>query len=97
MTGRKYCQEDQPGLEKFLEDLKPYQEWAEQDGLEWMLHLFIDQTDDWTANVQGAYEWFYLMVKQKIPARVYVELYVDREKDIMKHEDCLLSYGRLPF
>lgn len=25
-------------LERFLEDLKSYQKWAEQDGLAWALH-----------------------------------------------------------
>ena len=97
MIKEEYSQKDQTAFGKFIEDVQAYREWAEQDGLEWTLHLFIDQTDDWTVDVQGAFAWFCQMVGQETPARVYMELYVDREKDIMEHEDCLLSYGRLPF
>lgn len=97
MFNREYSQKDQSAFGKFLKDLQFYQEWAERDGLEWILHLFIDQIDDWTTDTQGAFAWFCQMVEQETPARIYVELYVDRQKDIMEYEDCLLSYGRLPF
>lgn len=97
MAGGEYNQKDQSSLGKFFEDFKPYQEWAARDRLEWTLHLFIDQTDSWTNDIQATYEWFCQMVEQKIPARVYIELYVDRDNELMEHEDCLLSYGRLPF
>lgn len=83
--------------EEFLEMLPEYRQWAERDTLEMVFHVFADNADSWTEDEHEAFGLYQELVKDERPARLYVELYSDRENDVMEHEDCLLSYEDYPW
>lgn len=82
--------------EEFLALLPPYLGMALEDNLEPVFHVFSDNTDIWTQDTHIAYEMFSLWARKYDAARLYIELYEDRENDEMVHENCLLSHGDYP-
>lgn len=82
--------------EEFLDLLPPYLGMALQEGLEPVFHVFSDNRDIWTQDTHAAFETFNRWARKYEAARLYIELYEDRENDEMVHEDCLLSVGDYP-
>jgi hypothetical protein len=67
-----------------------------QENLEPVFHVFSDNRDIWTQDTLYAYKTFCLWVEKYDSARLYIELYEDRENDDTFLEDCLLSLGDYP-
>jgi hypothetical protein len=67
-----------------------------QEQLELILHVFTHAADAWEKDPYIAYETYLMFAKEKGSARLYLELYKDRENDIMEFEYCLLSFGGYP-
>ncbi len=82
--------------EDFLVMLPPYLAMALQEELEPVFHVFSDNKDIWTQDTHYAYETFCMWVARFDRGRLYIELYEDRENDVLVHEDCLLSHGDFP-
>ncbi len=82
--------------EEFLMLLALYLGWAMHDNLEPVLHVFTNNRDVWFQDTRLAFETYQNWVERYNSARLYIELYINRENDEMEHEDCLLSHGDFP-
>ena len=80
----------------FLALLPPYLGMALQESLEPVIHVFSHSEDKWTQDTHNAYATFREWVEKYDTAWLYIELYLDRENDVMILEDCLLSHGDYP-
>lgn len=63
--------------------------------LETVYHVFTDYKDMWVADYRLARHIFDHWKKANSVARLYREVYSDRENDVLE-EECLLSYGDFP-
>lgn len=63
---------------------------------ETVYHVFSNVWDEWEADYEKAEKIFEQMKAKHGTARLYEEVYADRENDNMISESCLLSYGPYP-
>jgi hypothetical protein len=86
----------------FLKKVFVYQALAWREHWEMTFHIFASHlipppTDDWRDNPLDALARYRELVEQGYPSvRMWVELYSDRENDVLEQEDHLLGYGDWP-
>jgi hypothetical protein len=59
-------------------------------------HVFTHQTDMWTGKRRKAEKTYRRFAQAKGAARLYQEIYQDRENDVMLSENCLKGFGDYP-
>jgi hypothetical protein len=64
--------------------------------IEVVFHVFSHGRDIWTENLAIALGYYKRWKKRSRCARLYIEVYTDRQNDVMIHEDCLLAVGEFP-
>ena len=64
--------------------------------LEVVFHVFTNGEDIWTPSLAQAILNYKRFKKANRCARLYLEIYGNRENDKMIHENCLLSVGDYP-
>src|SRR5579864_5642323 len=83
--------DEQITRETFLIRCHLYLAWAKRDSLEAVFHVYTHATDTWEDDPNGAYDIFQTLIAETQTGRLSVELYQDRENDVMVHEACLLA------
>ena len=64
--------------------------------IEVVFHVFTHERDLWTENLALALGFYKRWKRLYRCARLYIEVYTDRQNDAMIYEDCLLSVGDFP-
>jgi len=69
---------------------------AQPENIDVVFHVFTHGRDFWTENLARALGFYKRWKKLYQCARLYIEIYTDRENDEMIYEDCLLGVGDFP-
>ena len=64
--------------------------------IEKVYHVFTHATDLWTGKRRKAEKTYRRFAQAKGAARLYQEIYQDRENDVMLSENCLKGFGDYP-
>ncbi len=102
-------EEEQRQIDEYTSEVHGFEQYAQARGYEVVYHVFWDYGEDgstaptreqWYWGEDGSQHAFQCYQSERDAGvesiRLSIEIYIDRENDVMDHEDCLIAWGGFP-